>query len=118
MYTHDGLRVGPQPNPALPRRMKAQQAGAGISPTHTDVIQTDALENQPPSAVGAAVSPSRRRWFNSGSTGLVTNQSSLCKSCDEFKHSKSCVARARRLQIHTGTGLMLVAVVRLAARQS
>ena len=33
---------------------------------------------------------------------LVTNKSSLCIPCEEFKHSKSIAARARLLQIHIG----------------
>ena len=34
---------------------------------------------------------------------LVSNKSSLCESCEEFKYSKSFVARARLLQIQIGT---------------
>ena len=33
---------------------------------------------------------------------LVSNKSSLCISCEEFKHSKSFAARARLLQIQIG----------------
>ena len=33
---------------------------------------------------------------------LVSNKSSLCMSCEEFKHSKSFAARARLLQIQIG----------------
>ena len=36
------------------------------------------------------------------STTLVSNKSSLCISCEEFKHSKSFAARARLLQMQIG----------------
>ena len=37
---------------------------------------------------------------------LVTNKSSLCISCEEFKHSKSIAARARLLQIQIGVNCL------------
>ena len=67
--------------------------------------------------VCVGVAPSRRRLIDSGSSGLgiaasailagaggflVSNKSSLCIPCEEFKHSKSFAARARLLQIQIG----------------
>ncbi len=37
---------------------------------------------------------------------LVSNKSSLCISCEEFKHSKSFAARARLLQIQIGANCL------------
>ena len=51
-----------------------------------------------------AMTARQRRTFFPACPGkcLVSNKSSLCKSCEEFKHSKSFAARARLLQIQIG----------------